>query len=293
MRAVSYEEQLADIQNMTLMDDVFMRIFFKDNIPCTELVLRIIMDKPDLIVKTVKVQYVLKSADGARCVRLDVYAVDADGRHYNIEIQNASSGASVYRARLNSAMLDANILKSKEDYTNLKERESVVIFITDKDVLGDSEPIYIIDRVILKSGKPFGDGSHIVYVNSSHQDLSTALGRLMHDFKCKRPKDMNYPLLANTAEKVKEGSKEGENMNVWVEMEREAFAEGKAEGKAEGLAEGEAKGKAEGKAEGLAEAGENIAINLIRDGLVALEIIAKSCGLTLQRVQELAALNRT
>ena len=81
--------------------------------------------------------------------------------------------------------------------------------------------------------------------------------------------------------------------NVWVEMEREAFAEGKAEGKAEGLAEGEAKGKAEGKAEGLAEAGENIAINLIRDGLVALEIIAKSCGLTLQRVQELAALNRT
>ena len=271
MRTVTYEEKLAELQPLTLMDDLFMRIFFRDNIPCVELVLRIIMDKPDLIVKTVKVQYVLNSADGTRSVRLDVYAVDADGRRYDIEIQNASSGANVYRARLNSAMLDANILKPNEDYTHLKEHESVVIFITDKDVLGDDEPIYIIDRVILKSGKPFNDGSHIVYVNSSYQDLSTALGRLMHDFKCDKPEDMNYPLLARTSAKVKGGGKGGMKMGVWEEMEEEAYAKGLAEGRAE-----------------TKKSVESIAVKLITSGIGALDQIADFCGLSLKRVQELA-----
>ena len=243
-------------ERATLMDDPFMREFFEDNIPCTQLILRIIMDKPDLIVKTVKVQYILRSAEGTRYVRLDVYAIDADGRHYDIEIQNLSSGASVFRARLNSAMLDANMLRPGEDYTYLKERESVVIFITDKDVLGDDEPIYVIDRVIAKSGKPFNDGSHIIYVNSSHQDLSTELGRLMHDFKCKEPKDMYYAEIADKMRKVKGD----EEMGLWAEIEQEAIKENS----------------------------ENIAANLIKSGKEALEDIAKYCGLTLQRVQELA-----
>ncbi len=46
----------------------------------------------------------------------------------------------------------ATLSRSKISQLALK---AVVIFITDKDVLGDDEPIYIIDRVILKSGKPF------------------------------------------------------------------------------------------------------------------------------------------
>lgn len=172
-------------------------------------------------------------------------------------------------------MLDVNILKPREDYSVLKERESVVIFITDKDVLGDNEPIYIIDRVILKSGKPFNDGSHIVYVNSSHQDLTTELGRLMHDFKCAKPDEMYYPLLADTAEKAKDKMEGGAKMNVWQEMKQEAIAEGREEG----LAEGEAR------------ASENIASNLIKSGIAALDQIAEACNLSLARVQELARMN--
>ena len=307
MRFVTDAEKLAGIKALTLMDDVFMQIFFKDNIACVQLILRIIMNKPDLIVKTVKVQHVLNGADGTHSVRLDIYAVDADGRHYDIELQNDSAGASPQRSRYNSAMLDVNILKPREDYSVLKERESVVIFITDKDVLGDNEPIYIIDRVILKSGKPFNDGSHIVYVNSSHQDLTTELGRLMHDFKCAKPDEMYYPLLADTAEKAKDKMEGGAKMNVWQEMKQEAIAEGRAEGREEGLAEGLAEGIAEGLAKGLAKgraeglvkgraegetrASENIAVNFIKAGIAALDQIAEACNLSLARVQELARMN--
>ena len=35
------------IQRFPLIDDVFMRVCFQDNIECTELVLRSILDKPD------------------------------------------------------------------------------------------------------------------------------------------------------------------------------------------------------------------------------------------------------
>ena len=251
------------IQLATLMDDPFMKDFFTDNISGVQLVLRIIMNKKYLIVKTVKVQYVLNAADGTRSVRLDVYAVDADGTHYDIEVQNDSAGAKPSRARLNSAMLDVNILKSGEDHSYLKEHESVVIFITDKDVLGDNEPIYIIDRVITKSGKPFNDGSHIVYVNSSHQDLTTELGRLMHDFKCVRPEEMYYSELANRVNEMKGGRK----MGVWEEIKQMAIEDGRE------------------------EASENIAVNLIKAGIATLDQIAKLCNLSLERVQELARMN--
>ena len=45
-------EDYAKIQLSTLMDNEFMREFFRDNIPAVQFVLRIIMNKDDLIVKT-------------------------------------------------------------------------------------------------------------------------------------------------------------------------------------------------------------------------------------------------
>ena len=50
-------EQIKEFQEATLMDDEFMRAFFKDNKRDTEKVLRIIMNKPELIVMSVNVQH--------------------------------------------------------------------------------------------------------------------------------------------------------------------------------------------------------------------------------------------
>ncbi|MBQ7665743.1 MAG: PD-(D/E)XK nuclease family transposase [Synergistaceae bacterium] len=260
MKQITREEKLAELQTLTLMDDFYMRLFFRDNIPCVQLVLRIIMNKDDLIVKTANVQQIMRGPDNSRYVRLDVYAVDSENKHYDIEVQNDSLGASPQRARYNSAMIDANILKTGEPYSLLKERESVVIFITDKDVFGDDEPVYRIERIITKTGRRFNDGTHIVYVNSSKQDTSTALGKLMHDFRCAKAEDMFYPLLSDKAKIFKDDTKGDDNMGLLDEMERNAET----------------------------RAYENVAVNLIKAGTMALEEIAKVCSLTLQRVQELA-----
>ena len=42
------EELLKKIQEFRLLDDDFMSRVFDENIECTELILRIILDKPDI-----------------------------------------------------------------------------------------------------------------------------------------------------------------------------------------------------------------------------------------------------
>ncbi len=45
-----YQEDLQRLRGLRPIDDDFMRCLFKDNIPLAEFVLRIITDKPDLII---------------------------------------------------------------------------------------------------------------------------------------------------------------------------------------------------------------------------------------------------
>ena len=130
-----------------LMDDNFMTLFFDQNYEATELLLNVILNRTDLKVKNLEVQKTEKNAsvDG-RNVILDIFAVDEDGKNYDIEIQRADHGADRKRARFLSSVLDSRMLKTKEDFTILNE--SYVIFITEKDVLGSGLPMYHINRII-------------------------------------------------------------------------------------------------------------------------------------------------
>ncbi|SET49573.1 PD-(D/E)XK nuclease family transposase [[Clostridium] polysaccharolyticum] len=136
---------------------------------------------------------------------MDIFATDSTGKKYNIEIQRANKEAGAKRARYNSSLIDANILSVGYDADELTE--TYVIFITENDVFGKNKLIYHIDRYIKETEELFHDGSHIIYVNATYNDDS-ALGKLMHDFKCSNPDDMNYQILAKTARYYKE-DKEG------------------------------------------------------------------------------------
>ena len=56
--------------------------------------------------------------------------------------------------------------------------------------------------------EPFGDGTHIVYVDAEHAGEDTELGHLMHDFACTDPEEMHYDVLREEARRLK-GAKEG------------------------------------------------------------------------------------
>lgn len=65
------------IQQLRLMDDFFMRQCLQDNIPAVQLILRIIMCKPDLVVEQLEIQRDATSLTG-RSVCFDVWARDGD-----------------------------------------------------------------------------------------------------------------------------------------------------------------------------------------------------------------------
>lgn len=202
------------IDQLCLMDDIFTRAFFNDEIECIELVLQIIMDMPDLKVVESQIQKVLSNTNG-RSVCLDVYATGSDGRNYDIEVQVDDKGADIKRARFNSALMDAAEIKSGHNYNELNE--SYVIFITEKDVLGKGLPIYHIDRYVKETGEPAYDGTHIIYVNNAIQD-ETALGRLMHDFSCTDADQMYYDLLANRTRFMKTNKEARKSMSSIIEQ---------------------------------------------------------------------------
>lgn len=108
-------------------------------------------------------------------------------------MQRNDKGAGVKRARYNSSLIAANVTEPGDEYEKLYK--TYVIFITENDVLGGSQPIYHIDRTIKETSALLGDESHILYVNSQIKD-NTVLGRLMHDFSCTKADDMFYPMLA-------------------------------------------------------------------------------------------------
>ena len=125
---------------------------------------------------------------------------------FNVEIQRADRGAGQKRARYYSGLLDTTALQKGEDYGSLPD--TYVIFITERDVLGEGKALYHVERMI-DGEKNFNDGSHILYVNGAYRG-EDPIGRLMHDFNCTEADQIGGPILQNRARYFKE-STEGVN----------------------------------------------------------------------------------
>lgn len=194
------EEELQRLRGLRLIDDDFMTKVFDGHNESIELVLQIILEKPDLKVTNVHTQVFVENIL-KRSVRLDVVASDSKGRKYNVEIQRADKGAGRKRARYNSSMMDNNVLDKGGDFDELPE--TYVIFITEKDVLKAGFPVYHIERWIEETKELFNDDEHILYVNGAYRD-DTPIGKLMYDFSCTQAEDMNYPVLADRVRYFKE-----------------------------------------------------------------------------------------
>lgn len=156
-------------------------------------------------------------------MRLDIHAVDANGQHFDVEVQRANSGAGAERARFNSSMMDTRMASVGDKIPELKP--AYVIFITENDVLGGGYPLYHIDRWIEELDfEPFNDGSHIIYVNGEYNNVVSPIGLLMHDFRCTSAKSMHYKVLADRVRYFKETEGGRENMCKLMEDLRDEIS---------------------------------------------------------------------
>ncbi len=251
-----HQEDLQRLRGFRLLDDDFLTKCFEGDTASIELVLQIVLEKPDLKVLDVRTQIFVENLLN-RSVRLDILATDSTGAKLNVEVQRSDKGAGRKRARYNSSMMDANLLKKGEDFDKLPE--TWVIFITENDVMGKGLPLYPIERCFLGSGERFEDGSHILYVNGAYRN-DTPIGRLMHDFSCTEAADMYYGTLADRVRFFKE-SKEG------IEIMCRAMEDMRNQTLKEGMI--------------------NVAKKMLEDGTITLEKIAEFVGLSVDEVRKL------
>ena len=275
------EEFMRKFADYCLMDDLYMSVFFKDDTASAQCVLRIILEKPDLCVESVRVQEELFSSTGRRAV-LDMVATDGAGTVYDIEVQRADSGADPLRARYYSSLLDANMLPAGADYGEL--REKYVIFITESDVFGRGLPSYRFSRTLDGDGMRLGDGDHIIYVNGVCRDAGTALGRLMQDFSCRSVDGMHYEELKARASELKESDKGGDNMSDVI---RELIERGREQGRKEGREEGRDEGIEQGVEKGMRSAQVRNVRTMLGKGL-GIEEISEYLSLSVEDVEAYA-----
>jgi len=107
----------------------------------------------------------------------------------------------------------------------------------------------------------FGDGSHIIYVNGKYRG-NDEIGKLMHDFSCTNPDDMNYETLAKKARYFKQDEKGVAAMCKIMEDMRNEAELNKA---------------------------KRMAIRMIKAGKMSLEDIADYTELSLNIIKELAS----
>ena len=253
-----HQEDLQRLRGFRLLDDDFLTKCFEGDTASIELVLQIVLEKPDLNVLDVRTQVFVENLLN-RSVRLDILATDSTGAKLNVEVQRSDKGAGRKRARYNSSMMDANLLKKGEDFDRLPE--TWVIFITENDVMGKGLPLYPVERCFLGTGERFEDGSHILYVNGAYRG-DTPIGKLMHDFSCTDAADMYYGTLADRVRFFKE-SKEGIEImcRAMEDMRNQTLKEGAI----------------------------NSAKRMLADGILTLEKVAEYAGLPLDEVKKLKA----
>ncbi len=255
----THQQDLERLKSLRYMDDDFMTVCLADNFEGVELILRIVLGREDIKIKSVRTQEPLKNLQGRSAI-LDVHAVDSTKKEFDIEIQRKDAGAGAKRARHNSSLLDAHILKAGDDTEDIPD--SYVIFITENDVMGKNQAIYHIQRYVeTNEGKElFGDGSHIIYVNGKYRG-NDEVGKLMHDFACTNPDDMNYETLAKRARYFKQDEKGVAAMcKIMEDMRNEKAKEVRIDN----------------------------ALRMIKDGELSLEKIALYSGLSVDEVKELA-----
>ena len=215
------------IDGLTLFDDDLMSKVFDKNIPATELLLHIILERDDIEVISVDGQEDLRNPypDG-RNIRLDIHAVDGNGNEFDVEVQRGTNGSHIRRARFHGGMMDSRMLESGQDFKELKD--SYVIFICQHDKFHKKKPIYHIDKVVRETGKAYDDGSYTIYVNGKYK-AKNALGKLIHDFNCTDADDMIYEPLAKGVRHFKETPEGRHEMCESFEKLANKYAEQAAE----------------------------------------------------------------
>ena len=285
MARLTKKQEKSVLDGLTLMDDALCAMCFEGSVECASVMLSVLLCRDDLTVTEATTQKWIEGAE-SHSAKLDVYARDARGNIFNVEIQRARKGASRKCARFYSAMIDSDALKKGTEYKELPE--SYVISITERDAIGKGKAVYEFDRYMKGTWEPFEDGTHILFISADLADRDTDLGRLMEDLRCPDPERMHYRELRDRVGYFK-NDKEGK-IEMSGEFERilnKEIEKAVKENTKKCLEMGLKEGTEIGHRRGLEEGRKDMAKSLLAEGSFPVSKIAQLSKLSVREVESI------
>ena len=127
-----------------------------------EVALRILLQKPLLKVKEVRIQYAVRNVV-SHSATLDALAEDEDGKLYNVEVQVRNEDDYQKRVRYYQANTDISFLNKGRHYKELPEL--YLIFISSVDIFEEGKVFYEVQRILKGSNRIVENGVHELYVS--------------------------------------------------------------------------------------------------------------------------------
>lgn len=184
---ITKEKFMSEVKEYNLLSDVFMSVALEDKEAC-QYVLRVLMEKDDLIVKEVRSQYRISKLTSHDAI-LDILAEDKSGNLMNIEIQRKDTVDHARRTRFYGAMIDSEFLMKGATYEELPE--VYIIYISESDIWKKNYMEYPVKKFFGDTEVEYDDGLHIIYLNVAVDD-GTPKAQLMKYFKTTDPDNMGY-----------------------------------------------------------------------------------------------------
>lgn len=212
-----HQEDLQRLRGFCLLDDEFMVKCLEDETACMELILRIILEKPDLRVTKVDGRD-YDQVPPQRSLQLDVWATDSQEKKIFVRFKKIGPGVEKCHVRYSSSISDVDLVRFCGDIQNLPDL--YIVLITENDELGGGFPSHRIQWYDQTVGVPFEDGAHVIYVNGAYRGDSP-IGKLVHDLMCTDPSKMYYRALADRVHFYKETEEGAAIMCRAMEASRE------------------------------------------------------------------------
>lgn len=221
------EEQMALVQSLNVIDDIFFHKIAEDPEVCEE-ILQIILENPKLKVIQCQVQRFLRN-NGAHSVILDALCELDDGSLANIEVQKADDDNHQKRVRFNESNIDTLFAEKGIKYEKLPD--IYMVFISKFDIFGKGRTMYHVDRVIRETGDVVENGIYELYLNLAVDD-GTEIAQLMQYFKTSVGTNEKFEKLCNRVEYFKH---ERKGVKIMATLFEQYVAKEKAESLKRGI----------------------------------------------------------
>lgn len=223
------ERMLKDLEQLTLLSDVFMSVVLSDLGACQHVV-RILTGNHEIRLKSVRTQYVISKAV-TRGARLDVLAEEQKSTLYHLEIENTDTMDHPRRTRFYGALTDSELLRKGAGYSALPDRR--IFYISRTDIWKNGYTVYEEEKRFRQTGLLHEDGAHVTYVNAAVDDGSR-IAKLMRYFRTADPFDDSEGALSKRVRflKTEEGGRE-----IMCEIMEKIREEGRKEGRKSGFLE--------------------------------------------------------